>query len=277
MYRIVPGPVVVSQDLLKGCSTLFIAMIQNSTEGFSAPQEQYGSKRSRDPKLIKGEKTILIVDDHPLFREGLKFLISKSPHLSIVGEAGSGKEALDQVNEHNPDLVIMDICLPDKSGILVTRDILRLHPGVGILIVSMHSKIEHITEAFRSGALGYVLKESISERLLQGLECVARGEYFFDSMVSERIIHKLMEKPRDESHISDDLYRRLTPRERQVMKLLAEGKNTKELSERLYISPKTAENHRASLMRKLGLHSTAELIRYSVKLGIIDTGDWTEE
>ena len=227
--------------------------------------------------MNRGTKSILIVDDHPLFREGLKFLISRNPQLSVAGEAGSGRQALELVQEHNPDLVIMDICLPDKSGILVTRDIVRVQPGIGILIVSMHSKVEHITEAFRSGALGYVLKESISDRLLQGLECVANGEYFFDSKVSEIIIHKLMEKPKDDSHISDHLYAKLTQRERQVMKYLAEGRSSKDVAERLYISPKTAENHRASLMRKLGMHSTAELIRYSVKLGLIDTGEWTEE
>jgi DNA-binding NarL/FixJ family response regulator len=272
MVRIVPDPLWRSGSPLENLQHPPTAMIQDKSETVSEPLA--GTK---DSKLGKAAQTLLIVDDHPLFREGLKFLISRNPRLSIIAEAGNGKQALELVQEHKPDLVIMDICLPDRSGILVTRDIQRLQPGIGVLIVSMHSKIEHITEAFRSGALGYVLKESISDRLLQGLECVSRGEYFFDSMVSEKIITKLLEKPKDDTTISDDLYRKLTPRERQVMKFLAEGMNSKEIAERLYISPKTAENHRASLMRKLGLGSTAELIRYSVKLRIIDTRDWTDE
>jgi DNA-binding NarL/FixJ family response regulator len=276
MYKMHPFR-SVPLNLLKVVPTQDYVMIHNNADGFCASREPYTPGRSKEPKVIKGTKSILIVDDHPLFREGLKFLISKNLQLSLVGEAGNAKDALEMVNEHTPDLVIMDICLPDRSGILVTRDILRIQPATGILIVSMHSKIEHITEAFRNGALGYVLKESISERLLQGLECVAKGEYYFDSIVSEKVISKLIEKPKDDAQISDEMYSKLTPRERQVMKHLAEGKSTKDVSERLYISPKTAENHRASMMRKLGLHSTAELIRYSVKLGLIDTGDWTEK
>jgi DNA-binding NarL/FixJ family response regulator len=244
--------------------------------GAGAQGERHASA-NKDSRTPANALSVLIVDDHPLFREGLKFLIARHPRLVIAGEAGNGREAIEFLRTNTPDLVIMDICLPDKSGIQVTRDIQRTHPDVKILIVSMHSKIEHITEAFRSGALGYVLKESITDKLLQGLECVAKGEYFFDPLVSQKVVQKLMEKPGDDSHVSDGHYRKLTPRERQIMKLLAEGRSCKEISERLYISPKTAENHRASLMRKLGLHSTAELIRYSVRIGIIDTGDWIEE
>ncbi|MFP4314939.1 MAG: response regulator [Desulfovibrionales bacterium] len=226
---------------------------------------------------MRGQKKVLIVDDHPLFREGIKFLISNHPHFTIVGEAGSGKETIEIVKDQKPDLVVMDISLPDKSGIQVTREILRIRSKIRILFVSMHSKIEHIVESFRSGALGYVLKDSVSLKLIQGLEAISRGEYFFDSTVAHKIVQRLLEVPLEEDQIINGNYRKLTARERQVMHLLAEGFSTREVAEKLYISPKTAENHRSSIMKKLCLHNSAELIRYAVQLGLVSGKTWEGE
>ena len=217
---------------------------------------------------------ILIIDDHPLFREGIKSLIARNPGFEVVGEAGNGRKGLRMARELKPDLVVMDISLPDKSGIDLTRDIRSHLSETRVIIVSMHSKIDYITEAFRAGASGYMVKESAVGTLIQGLKAVSRGEYYLDSSFSHNVVKKLMEFPEKEAKITDARYDTLTPREQQVMRLLAEGISTKEIAERLFISRKTVENHRTSIMSKLELHGTIELIRYAARLGLIDVDLW---
>jgi DNA-binding NarL/FixJ family response regulator len=222
------------------------------------------------------KKRILIVDDHPLFREGLKSLIARDSKFDVVGEAGTGVEALRLAKELKPDLAVVDLSLPDKSGVDVTRSIRSLLPDVRIMIVSMHSKIDYITEAFQAGATGYMVKESAADKLVQGLEAVSKGEYFLDSSLSHSVVKRLMDFPDKEAKITDGSYGALTPREQQVMRLLAEGLSTKDIAANLFISPKTVENHRANIMEKLNLHSTIELVRYAAKLGLIDVDLWKE-
>ena len=225
---------------------------------------------------VKHKKTVLIVDDHPLFREGLKAIIERDSKFEVVGEAGRGREGLRMAKKLKPDLVLADISLPDQSGIQLTREIRSLLPDTRVMIVSMHSKLDYIAEAFQAGATGYVVKESASERLMNGLENVSKGQYFLDSSVSHEVVKKLMESPEKEAKITDGAYGTLTPREQEVMRLLAEGFSTKEAAEKLFISPKTIENHRNNIMHKLDLHSTVELIRYAAKLGVIDVDLWKE-
>lgn len=219
-------------------------------------------------------KGILIIDDHPLFREGLKSLISQNPHFRVVGEAGTGAEGIRILKELKPDIVLVDISLPDMSGLEVTRDIVGAYPGVHVLIVSMHSKIDYVSEAFEAGAIGYVLKESAGERLVQGLETVCRGEYFIDSSLSRGIVKRLINLPREQIKVQDKGYASLTVREQQILRMLAEGLSAKDIAASLYLSPKTVENHRANIMEKLDLHSTIELVRYAAKLGLIDVDLW---
>ena len=149
------------------------------------------------------KKKILLVDDHPLFRAGLKSLLLESRSFQIIGEAGDGQEAIRLAKTLKPDLVLLDISLPDKSGIEVTRELKNLFPEILILIVSMHAKIDFITEAFRAGALGYVIKESAAERLVQGLETVSRGDYFLDSSLSHKVVEKILGFPTKEAKITD--------------------------------------------------------------------------
>jgi len=223
---------------------------------------------------LAGKKKILIVDDHPLFREGLKFLIARYPRFEIVGEAGNGREGLRMSQKLKPDLILMDLSLPDKSGIDITRDILSHLPQTRVIILSMHSKIDHVTESFGAGASGYIVKESAAEKLIQGLEAVSRGEFYLDSSLSSKVVERLAELPEKTAQIKDIGYESLTPREQQVMRLLAEGISIKEIAERLFISPKTVENHRTNIMSKLEIHSAMELIRYAARLGLIDVDLW---
>ncbi|MFH1993957.1 MAG: response regulator transcription factor [Pseudomonadota bacterium] len=222
------------------------------------------------------KKRILIIDDHPLVREGLKTIIARSSKHEVIGEAGTGRQGLQMARELKPDLALLDMSLPDQSGIELIRDILKATPKTRIMIVSMHSKIDYIVKAFQAGASGYLVKESAAEMLMQGIDHVLKGDYFMDTSVSQQVVKKLVGMPPKESIVSVAGYDALTVREQEVMALLAEGLTTGQVADKLFISPKTAENHRSNIMRKLGLHSTVELIRYAAKLGLIDIDLWKE-
>ena len=217
---------------------------------------------------------IIIVDDHPLFREGLKTILNQKTKYEVVGEAGSGREGLQMVKKLKPDLVLLDLSLPDIRGLDLIRDILKASVGTRILIVSMHSKIDYIVKAFQHGAMGYIVKESAAETLLNGIEHVLKDNFYMDTSVSQQVVKKLAGLPAKETLSSNPGYEALTPREQEVMALLAEGMAASQVADQLFISPKTAENHRSNIMRKLGLHSSIELVRYAVKIGLIDTDLW---
>lgn len=221
-------------------------------------------------------KNILIIDDHPLFREGLKTIVERDKRFKVVGEAGNGRAGLKMARQLKPHLSVVDISLPDINGVQVTNEMRSNLPDTKIMIVSMHSKIDYIAEAFQAGATGYVAKDSASDRLIQGIESVLNGEYFLDSSVSHQVVEKLMKFPVKDAKITDADYGSLTPREQEVMRLLAEGSTPKEIADKLCISPKTVENHRANIMKKLGIHSTMELVRYAARLGLIDVDLWKE-
>jgi DNA-binding NarL/FixJ family response regulator len=219
---------------------------------------------------------IIIIDDHPLFREGIKTIIARSGQFEIVAESGNGRDGFEKITQLKPDLVLLDISLPDESGMEVARRIRYQLPKTRIIILSMHSRIDYIVEAFQSGATGYVVKESAAERLGQALNAVAAGEYFLDSSISHEVVAKLMSSPSKEAKVSDAGYSQLTAREQEIMRMLAEGASKSEISESLCISIKTVENHRANIMRKLNIHSAMELVRYAAKLGLIDVDLWKE-
>jgi DNA-binding NarL/FixJ family response regulator len=225
---------------------------------------------------MAGRKTVLIVDDHALFREGLKGIINRNPSYEVVGEAGRADSALQMARSLKPDLILVDIALPDQSGIELTPLLRKNLPKAAVMMVTMHSKVDYIVSAFKAGATGYVTKNAAPERLLQAMEVVLKGEYFLDSTVSQKVVQRLAGVPTEPKPITGSGYETLTAREQEVFVLLAEDLSLKQIAERLFISPKTVENHRTSIMRKLKLHSSIEIVRYAAKVGIIDLDLWRE-
>lgn len=216
------------------------------------------------------KKAVLIIDDHPLFREGLKAIIGRTERFEVVGEAGKGREAIRSAAELSPDLVLVDISLPDCSGIQLTREIQRIVPHARLLMVSVHAGTNYIAESFQAGAAGYLVKESVPETLLQALEVVAEGGYFFESRVSPEAVERLKNLKPDQSGDAMSRYESLTRRQQEVLKLLARGLSYKAVAEKLCVSPRTVENHRAQIIQRLGLRNSAELILFSTALGLLD-------
>ncbi len=214
--------------------------------------------------------TILIIDDHPLFREGLKAIITKDRRFNIVGEAGTGRDGLDMIGKVKPEVALVDISLPDENGMQLTRKIRGQFPKTQILIVSMHAKIEYIVKAFQAGATGYVVKESAAEGLIQGIDAVSAGKYFLDACSAHEVVENLMGDPVKKARPADSKYGSLTPREQEIIRMLAEGNSKNDIAKHLYIAPKTVENHKTNIMKKLDIRTQMELFRYAAHLGLID-------
>jgi DNA-binding NarL/FixJ family response regulator len=217
---------------------------------------------------MSGRQRIAIVEDHRLVRQGLRALLLADPNLEIVGEADNGCDAVRCVGETSPDLVLMDLSLPRMNGIEAIGEIKARYPKVKILALTVHENEEYIRSALRSGANGYVVKDATSEALLEAIHHVLAGHMHLCSQATEKVIGRLINGIKSAEDGGSLNF--LTRRERQILQLIAEGQTNKGTAKFLSISPKTVEKHRASLMAKLKVHSTAELAAFAVQNGIID-------
>jgi DNA-binding NarL/FixJ family response regulator len=209
----------------------------------------------------------LLAEDHTIVRKGLRSLLDGAGGIQVVGEAADGREAVDKVRHLLPDVVVMDIAMPGLNGLEATRQIRKQFPKVKVLILTMHADEEHILQILQAGASGYVVKQDAPEELVSAVQTVDRGDLFLSPSISRTVIQEYIR--RAEAMAGRVSYEPLTPREREVLQLIAEGRPPREIAEILRISVKTVETHRAHLMRKLDARSTADLTRYAIRKGII--------
>lgn len=211
---------------------------------------------------------VLLVDDHKMFRAGIRALMSSQRDMEVVAEASTGEEALELVSTLSPDVVLLDIGLPGMGGVEVARSIREEHPKVQVLALTAHDRPEYFFEILRAQAAGYVLKEAAPSELFTAVRAAYRGEAYFYPTVARKLLNDYLR--RAASGEERDSYDGLTPREREVLKLIAEGYSNRDIAERLVISVNTVEVHRTRLMRKLDLHKRADLVKYAIRSGLID-------
>jgi two-component system response regulator NreC len=228
-----------------------------------------GSSRIR-PQPESGEMStlrILLGDDHTVVRQGLRKILEDHRDWQVVSEAADGRDAVKQALEIRPDVAVLDISMPLLSGIEATRQILRRLPDLGILILSMHSDPAFITPALQAGARGYLLKDSADTDLIRGVAAVAAGKSFFSPAAAKVMLDDYLRHLAKKGIV--DPYETLSEREREVFQLVAEGRSNKEAAEILHVSVTTIETHRAHILQKLDVHSTAELVLYAVRRGVV--------
>lgn len=218
---------------------------------------------------MEEKTTVLIVDDHPVVLKGLCTTIEETGEYRIV-EAAGVDDALQAAREHQPTLAVIDIVLPDGDGIRLTRKLLELLPQIRVLIISMHSRRDYVVEAFRGGAMGYVVKESSAATFLAALSCVAKGNYFLDGNMPFGFGELLADGAETAGSDEERLYGTLSPREQEVMRHLVEGLSCRDIAQELDLSVKTVDNHRAKVLSKLDLSSTVDLVHFAVRLGLIE-------
>ncbi len=218
-----------------------------------------------------GPIEVFLVDDHRIFLEGLVRLIQDHPSMKIVGTARDGREALKQIRTLQPDVVLMDISMPNLNGLEATRLIRQASPKTKILILSMHENEEFLKRVLKAGAIGYLLKDSSSDELLLAIEGVHRGEAYLSPSLSRKLIADYLEMGAPKSGLAKVHDHGLTGREREILQLLAEGHSNQAIADDLHLSPKTIATHRKKIMKKLHLHRITDLVRYAIRNGIIQS------
>lgn len=208
---------------------------------------------------------ILIADDHRLFRDGLKALLEKQTDMQVVGETANGIATVKTTLEKKPDIVLMDISMPELNGIEATRQIIESRPDTKVIVLSMHSDQRYILECLKVGAVGYILKDCPTEELLTAIRAVANNQVYLSRKITESVVRDYINLNKGGS---SQVFAVLSPREREVLQLLAEGKSTKEIAEKLNVSVKTIETHRKQIMDKLNMRSIAELTKYAIREGL---------
>jgi len=208
---------------------------------------------------------VLLVDDHAIVRHGLNRSIQQQEDMEVVGQASDGHAAVEKARELGPHVIVMDVSMPGLNGIDATRAVLRASPGTRVVALSMHSAKRYVREMFRAGASGYLLKDCECDELVQAIRLIAQGQTYISpsigQVVTENCVH-------DAAENKDNAFSALTRREREILQLISEGNNTKEIARRLFISPKTVEAHRLRMMKKLDIHGVALLTKYAIREGL---------
>jgi len=208
---------------------------------------------------------VLLVDDHAILRAGLKALLETYDDIEVIGEAANGEEAIRQTREHQPDVVVMDVMMPGMNGLTALRYILEDNPEARVLMLTQYGNKEYVLPLLEAGAAGYVLKQAADTDFVKGIRAVYEGNSYLYPPIAKLVLEALME-----GEDAADPERRLTPREREVLILVARGYTNNEIAQMLYISPKTVDVHRTRMMSKLNLHNVAEIVRYAVRRRLVD-------
>ncbi len=214
---------------------------------------------------------VILADDHPILRSGLRLLLGAEPDLEVVGEANNGIEAVEQTTRLRPDVVVMDIAMPGMSGLEATRRISQLETGARVLILTVHAEEQYLLPVVQAGGSGYVLKSQADTDLLEAIRAVHRGEVFLDPPAQKMLLEDYLDRVKAGKEI--DSYQTLSEREREVLKLTAEGYTAQEIADRLVLSPKTVDTYRQRVMDKLNLHHRAELVKYALRKGLLQPGE----
>jgi len=208
------------------------------------------------------KKRLLILDDHPMMREGLAQLINNEPDLTVCAEAGTGQQAIELANKSKPDLLLADISLPDKNGLEVIKQLHEFQSGLSVLVISMHDESLYAERAIRAGARGYIMKQEGGKKLMEAIRAVLAGKIYVSENISAKMLEALSGGGRDANRSA---LQNLSDREFEVLQLLGSGKGTSEIAQQLHLSTKTVEAHRANIKRKLDLKTGPELVRYAVR------------
>jgi len=230
-------------------------------------EKELATKERHNHKTMKTIR-ILLADDHTILRAGLKMMLNAQPDMEVIGEAQDGRQAIQEAQKLQPDIILMDITMPDMNGIEATRQIKKLMPEVKVLMLTMHEHDEYVFQALRAGASGYMLKEAADTELITALHVIQSGQFYLSPTAQSIVVGDYLQRVRTGEE--KDSYSTLTEREREILKLVAEGYTNNQIAERLVISPKTVDTHRTHIMDKLNLHSRAELVKYAMRRGLLE-------
>jgi DNA-binding NarL/FixJ family response regulator len=210
---------------------------------------------------------VLVADDYAIIRDGLRIMLGNQPDMEVVGTAANGREAIQLVDEHEPDVAVMDISMPELNGIEAIQQMLPRHPHVKVVVLSIHETKPYVYRALKAGAKGYLIKETAGQEVVAAVRAVYRGERYLSQRVADLLIDPSF--PYLEASIEVSPLEALSPREREVLQLVAEGKTSQEIAERLFISSKTVDTYRSRLMRKIGVKDMAGLVKFAIQHGVI--------
>jgi DNA-binding NarL/FixJ family response regulator len=221
-------------------------------------------------------KRVVIIDDHPMIRAAVTVVFSGEARFCVAAEAGTAKEGLEAVKNHKPDFVVLDLQLPDQNGLLIINKIRFLSPATRVIVLTMYSRGDFIRKAMAAGAMGYIVKTSPPETLLEAVRRIEEGGHYLDKFAAEAVAG-LLARENGEDKVAATAEPRLSKREREIMHHVARGSSMKEIAFMLSLSPKTVENHRYRLMRKLNVSEPIEVVKYALRKGILDLDDWLKE